>query len=219
MERKLERILAAFQRTYRPLHLAGQRQKNEYRKHFMPVAGNQAGGEFDPSCVARLLWDVGFGPRDTFVDVGSGLGKHVVMAVALARAGRAWGVELSPARAAEAQRAADQLCSDGVISQAERGRVALLQGSCAEALPDEALLASHFLLALKVPPSRGPTEVERFVDRLAARPARAQARVLWSIGRKLPARKGLAYSRTFALGILSERNWKTDIAVHEYSLA
>lgn len=217
---RLNHLLAAFPRAYASKQLTGAQHGSEYRQHFLPVSGNRAGGEFDPVSVARLLSGAELGSNDAFVDVGSGRGKLVMVAAATTRVGAAWGVELSPSRAAEAQRAADRLCELDALNPAERAKVRLLQGSAAEALPEEALRASHFLLALKAPRVRGggPSQVEQLLEKLSTCRGHRRPRTLWSIGSKLPRRRGLMFTRTMALGVLSERSWRTDIAVHEYML-
>jgi len=218
---RLEQLLAAFPAAYQPQRMKGSQHLSEFRQHFSPLASNRTGGEFDPASVARLLCGAELGPHDTFVDVGSGRGKLVVVAAAATDVGAAWGVELSPSRAEEALRAADRLFEMGALSRAERNKVRLLQGNCADSLPEEALGASHFLLALKVPRLRGGrgTQVDALLERLRAAPSPAgRPRILWSVGRRLPTKGDLAFVRTTALDVVSERQWRTDIAVHEYQL-
>ena len=68
-------------------------------------ASSQAAEELDARGFARLVCSE---PMTGFVDVGSGLGKLVLVAAALSGA-PCWGVELSPLRAAEAKRGLQQM--------------------------------------------------------------------------------------------------------------
>lgn len=224
VEAKLQKLLDAFPRAYQPPHMTGRQRQREFQRHFSPIAGKWTGGEFDPWSVAKLLCAADLGPQHAFVDVGSGLGKLVVVAAACTAVHTSWGVELSPSRAAEAERAADQLLDLGVLSAADRSRMRLLQGNCADALPEEALRSTHFLFALRVgAETRGGrgehTEAERLLARLLEqRSTKGTPRLLWSCGRRFPKRRGLTFRRSLPLRVVSERQWKTEIAVHEYSM-
>lgn len=76
--------------------------------------GSSVYGELMPTATLRLLAQLELRPRDHFVDLGSGLGKVVLLAAMTTAVGRALGVELSPARVAVAER---------VLSRARRERI------------------------------------------------------------------------------------------------
>eukprot|EP00419_Tripos_fusus_P065267 CAMPEP_0172920290 /NCGR_PEP_ID=MMETSP1075-20121228/203789_1 /TAXON_ID=2916 /ORGANISM="Ceratium fusus, Strain PA161109" /LENGTH=269 /DNA_ID=CAMNT_0013780285 /DNA_START=162 /DNA_END=967 /DNA_ORIENTATION=- len=197
---RIERLMTSFPHAYgHPQDTPSIEHANDYRQHFAPFKSNRSGGEFCLKSVARLFCSVDLGKDDTFVDVGSGLGKLVVLAVATTSVEAAWGIELSPLRAKKALHAAEKLLELGALSQNEHTRMQLLRGCCAEALPPSALAASHLLLALKVPrPRRNQSSpVDDLLLRLRSLPpASGRMRTLWSVGRKLPLVDGLVHVRT-----------------------
>ena len=65
--------------------------------------GSATYGELMPTATIRLLEQLELGDRDLFVDLGSGLGKVVMLAAMTTGVGRALGVELSPTRVALAE--------------------------------------------------------------------------------------------------------------------
>mmetsp|Transcript_35077 Transcript_35077/g.109193 ORF Transcript_35077/g.109193 Transcript_35077/m.109193 type:complete len:342 (-) Transcript_35077:11-1036(-) len=217
--RRLEDLTAAFQSTYLPPSVTRQELSEENARYFRRACSNQAWEEVDQTSVAELLQAARLCNEHSFVDVGSGLGKLVVIAAAVTEVRTAWGVELSPSRAAEAVRAADSLSQDGHITESERARVRLVQGNCVD-LPDEALAATHFLFAIrhvgKLP--RGARQVtEVLLDALARRPlAGGEPRVIWSVGKRLAPREGLVHTRSSWVG--AEWAEGRGVLTHEYAL-
>ncbi len=81
---------------------------------------NPTYGEVMPTATLHLLEWLDLGPRDVFYDLGSGLGKVVLMAGLVTRARRCVGIELATSRVEEARRA---------IAIAERRRL-ISRGRC-----------------------------------------------------------------------------------------
>eukprot|EP00435_Cladocopium_sp_Y103_P023815 s824_g5.t2 len=177
-------LIGDFDRLYPTVALKQHEMRAEYQAHFRPHASSQAWEEMDPMSFAQLLSAEEL-PIEGFVDVGSGLGKLVVMASSITTA-PCWGVELSPARAAAAAEGLKRL--QGAQGR-RKGEVRLVQGNCLRDLPREVLeRASHFLLTMrrvgKLP--AGTRQVaERFLDLLAATPG--PTRIVWSVRHKRAA--------------------------------
>ena len=101
-------------------------------------------GELDPKGVAQLLSEAQLGPKHRFVDVGSGLGKLLVVAAALRPGLLCYGLEISPWRHRKALQGLQRLKELGE----EVSRVKLLQGDCGE-VPKEVLEATHLILTMR----------------------------------------------------------------------
>lgn len=203
-------LMGDFDRLYPTVALKQHEMRAEYQAHFRPQASSQAWEEMDPMSFAQLF--SAELPIKGFVDVGSGLGKLVVMASSMTRV-PCWGVELSPTRAAAAAEGLKRL------AEGRRGDVRLVQGNCLRDLPREALeRASHFLLTMrrvgKLP--AGTRQVaERFLDLLAATPGTGP-RIVWSVGKRLEPREGLEHvSASFLRAQWSDAE---DVLVHRYTL-
>ncbi|WP_181233395.1 hypothetical protein [Enhygromyxa salina] len=106
---------AELRRLYRGLRLDGFEIPTGDRRAVERSAGSPIYGELRPTATIRLLARLGLGRRDQFVDLGSGLGKVVLLAAMTTPVGRALGVELSATRVDVAAR---------VLAQAQRERVA-----------------------------------------------------------------------------------------------
>lgn len=135
-------LIREFDRLYPRVALKQHEMRAEYQAHFRPQASSQAWEEMDPMSFAQLFSAEEL-PIEGFVDVGSGLGKLVVMASSIATV-PCWGVELSPIRAAAAAEGLKRLAHSW-----RKGEVRLVQGNCLRDLPREALEASHFLLTMR----------------------------------------------------------------------
>lgn len=77
-------------------------------------------GEIMPAATVQLVEALKLGPRDTFVDLGSGVGKVVVAAAMASKVGRAIGVELALDRHRQAVQVVDaaeakELLRPGVV--------------------------------------------------------------------------------------------------------
>lgn len=217
---RLNDLLAAFQRVFQEPKLARWQLDHENKRLFKPTCSNQAWEEIDQTCVAELLHAAGLGHLHSFVDVGSGLGKLVLVAATVIEVGAAWGVELSPSRAQEAVRAADRLLTEGHLTAAERSRVRLVQGNCVDGLPAEALAATHVLFGIRRMgklPAGARHVAEVFVDKLSQSPLLSgEPRVIWSVGKRLLPRAGLVHTRASWVG--AEWVEGRDLLVHEYAL-
>lgn len=203
-------LIREFDRLYPRVALKQHEMRAEYQAHFRPQASSQAWEEMDPLSFVQLFSAEEL-PIEGFVDVGSGLGKLVVMASSIATV-PCWGVELSPIRAAAAAEGLKRLAHSW-----RKGEVRLVQGNCLRDLPREALEASHFLLTMrrvgKLP--AGTRQVaERFLDLLAATPG--PTRTVWSVGKRLEPRAGLEHvSASFLRAQWSDAE---DVLVHRYTL-
>ena len=82
--------------------------KTEYEEVFKAGQDNPAYGESDLTAVVALLLEEGLGPTNTFLDVGSGLGK-IAIAAAWHTPARCVGIELSPLRVSVGARALARL--------------------------------------------------------------------------------------------------------------
>lgn len=191
---RLERLQAALPLSHGAWDEPWEVRKAEYGSLFWPRDCSPAYGELDREGIGRLLCAASLGPEDSFVDVGSGLGKLVIVAAVLTSVRTAWGVELSPSRHQKAVRGVDRLCEAGAMDSAECGRVRLVQGDCADSLPEELLGASHFLLTMK----RSHKSMRHLRDALRDRPlATHRPRVIWSVAHNLPHCRGLRYRQRF----------------------
>lgn len=72
----------------------------EEKQCISDAEGIKAYGEILPAASLALLEAADLGPRDVFVDLGSGTGKVVILAALCTAVGRAVGIELSETRAA-----------------------------------------------------------------------------------------------------------------------
>ncbi|CAE7772574.1 unnamed protein product [Symbiodinium sp. CCMP2592] len=210
-------LLGHFEEAYAAPDFSPQQLKEEYNTHFRPQAASQAWEELSPRGFARLLADERLTSSSAVMDVGSGLGKLVAVAAATTPVSAAWGIELSPRRAEAAVEARRKLEARGALSSVEVERMRLLQGNCLEDLSEEALSASHFVLTMrrvgKLP--AGTRQVaERFLDLLARR---GDAKVVWSVGKRLEPRPGLEYVHSCMLD--AEWTDQEDVLIHRYSLA
>jgi len=200
---KLQKILATFKDIYDPVKMTSAQMEEEMRKYFVPADSSPSSGEVNQADVVRLLVQAGIGARHTFVDVGSGVGKLVLAAVASTKVGHAWGVELSPFRTMVAKQAADQLRDLGVLSGHEHSRTHFIQGSCGEELPHDLLNATHFMLTIRPVSGRsmameGP--INQFLKSLSrGHLASGQPRILWSVNKELPKLQGMKLTRVIEL--------------------
>ncbi|CAJ1460569.1 unnamed protein product [Effrenium voratum] len=217
LQHRVDALVKCFE-VYQTPQLTPQQMHEEYCSHFRPEAASAAWEELEPRALARLLAEeLRQEAVEGFVDVGSGLGKLVVLAAAITPA-TCWGIELSPVRAAEARRAWAQLQSEADAALPWTRRVRLLQGSCLKDLPAEALEASHFLFTMrrvgKLP--RGTRQVsERFLDLLQQ--CAAKERVLLSVGKRLEPRDGLEH--VDACFLRAEWSDEEDVLIHRYILS
>ncbi|CAE7892681.1 unnamed protein product [Symbiodinium microadriaticum] len=217
VDQRVSDLLGHFEEAYAAPDFSTQQLKEEYNTYFRPQAASQAWEELSPRGFARLLADERLTSSSAVVDVGSGLGKLVAVAAATTPVSAAWGIELSPRRAEAAAEAKRKLEARGALSGVEVARMRLLQGNCLEDLSEEALSASHFLLTMrrvgKLP--AGTRQVaERFLDLLARR---GDAKVVWSVGKRLEQRPGLDYVHSCMLD--AEWTDQEDVLIHRYSLA
>eukprot|EP00929_Paragymnodinium_shiwhaense_P039067 TRINITY_DN20553_c0_g2_i2.p1 TRINITY_DN20553_c0_g2~~TRINITY_DN20553_c0_g2_i2.p1 ORF type:complete len:267 (-),score=32.14 TRINITY_DN20553_c0_g2_i2:570-1370(-) len=90
-EARLEELLAAFQTAYGSFRMTGEEREEEFRRYFQPAQSNPSYGEVDQHGVARILCGAELSAENGFVDVGSGLGKLVVLSSRLTDVGTAWG--------------------------------------------------------------------------------------------------------------------------------
>lgn len=141
--------------------------------------GSATYGELMPTATLRMLAALELGPKDVFVDLGSGVGKVVMLAAMATSAGRAIGIELSRHRVACARRA---------LAAAERtdaiapGRVAFRRADMLRARLDDATVVYTCSTAFD----------PEFLDRVAARVAR------------LPKLRWFVSLRAISAGILTE---------------
>ncbi|WP_165703970.1 hypothetical protein [Enhygromyxa salina] len=106
---------AELRRLYRGLRLEGFEIPTSDKHRVERSSGSSTYGELRPTATIRLLAQLGLSRRDQFVDLGSGLGKVVLLAAMTTPVGRALGVELSATRVAVAAR---------VLATAQREHVA-----------------------------------------------------------------------------------------------
>eukprot|EP00933_Yihiella_yeosuensis_P042588 TRINITY_DN37210_c0_g1_i1.p1 TRINITY_DN37210_c0_g1~~TRINITY_DN37210_c0_g1_i1.p1 ORF type:complete len:338 (+),score=43.59 TRINITY_DN37210_c0_g1_i1:94-1107(+) len=234
---RLKRLLCGFSEIYEQRYESRELKVNEseYLEIFRPRGCSPTYGELDQTCVARLLEVGGLTAEDTFVDIGSGLGKLVVVAAALSDAKACYGVELSPARHRMALEALERLQQEGLLTSSERGRIKLFCGDCGSCeeegyssadASDEVLQCSHFLLTMK----KSTSSTKRLLASLTK--SRSEVpRILWSVAHNLPLRAGMDYTRRFKLpagfelpaqqgpNFRGQRKLTDSFVVHEYTLA
>jgi len=200
---KMQVLLDKCKEVYEPIKMSTAEMEQEMKRYFVPADSSPSAGEVNQLDVARLLVEAGLGPRDSFVDVGSGVGKLVLTAVASTKVGSAWGLELSPFRTEAAKQAVDQLRNLGVLHAQEHARAHFIQGSCGDELPDAVLHATHFMLTIRPVSGRSMSEegpVNQFLHVLArSRRERQKPCVLWSVNKQLPLSKGMRHVRTVEL--------------------
>jgi len=193
---RLYSLVDAFPDAYGAWDEPWELRSSEYRRHFQPARCSPTYGELDQMGIGQLLHSASLGPDDTFVDVGSGLGKLVVLAAALTAVGAAWGIELSPSRHKKALRGADQLRKLGVLEEEERKRLHFARGNCGQGLRGEALDATHLILTLR----NGHGAVQKLVAKLQAQPlVRGHSRTIWSVAHWLPQCPGLTCLRRYEI--------------------
>lgn len=84
--------------------------------------GSPTYGEIMPTASLRMLEYLELGAQDVFYDLGSGVGKVVMMAALATSVGRSVGVELSRSRTAKGRRVLERAESRGLL---DPGRVEL----------------------------------------------------------------------------------------------
>ncbi|CAE8625592.1 unnamed protein product [Polarella glacialis] len=197
---RLQELLAAFPAAYGEFVESSETRKEEYETLFYPRFSSPYYGELDQESIARLLELGGISEQDTIVDVGSGLGKLVVVAAALTSARLVVGVELSPSRHQQGLRGLEKLSEAGALSAEECARVRLLCDDCsaeAQETPREILSASHLLLTMK----RSMKSAKRMLGALKASGPLpdGRPRVIWSVGHHIPMRSGMNLTRRLKL--------------------
>mmetsp|Transcript_32844 Transcript_32844/g.49545 ORF Transcript_32844/g.49545 Transcript_32844/m.49545 type:complete len:267 (-) Transcript_32844:1399-2199(-) len=201
----------------------------EYKRVFEPRGSNPTYGELDRTFAAKLLCNANLGPDDVFVDVGSGLGKLSILAVALTNVGAAHGLELSTSRSRSAKEGADVLFKMGKLTSDERERLHYWQGDCSTAasLPDDVWQSATAVLIT----SKGIPAAQGFLQQLVScarnnNENNQKVCTVWSVALALPQRAGLRLEHTLHVnGFVrgdsqnSKENWRTkDFKVYEYSL-
>jgi SAM-dependent methyltransferase len=106
---------ALLRRLYRGCHDVGFEIPASDERIVARSHGSSTYGELMPTATIRMLAQLGLGRRDQFVDLGSGLGKVVLLAAMTTPVGRALGVELAATRVSVAAR---------VLAQAQHERLA-----------------------------------------------------------------------------------------------
>jgi SAM-dependent methyltransferase len=89
---------AALRRLYRGLEFDGFEIPPGDQREVARSQGSSIYGELMPTATMQLLARLGLTRSDQFVDLGSGLGKVVLLAAMTTRVGQARGVELSATR-------------------------------------------------------------------------------------------------------------------------
>lgn len=191
---KLSALQEALTRVAGPWAEPWEVRNTEFQEIFFPRDCAPTYGELDQGYIARLLLQARLGPQDAIVDVGSGLGKLVIVAATMTDVGTAWGLELSPSRHKRSVELADELLAAGAISASTRHRIRLVQGDCGVDMPEELLGASHFLLTMK----RSHRSVKALRNSLRASPSLSgRPRIIWSVAHNVPLCRGLTYQRCF----------------------
>lgn len=193
---RLFSVLDAFPDAYGAWDESLDLRKFELRTKFQPSRCSPDYGELNQMGISQLLHSANLGPEDAFVDVGSGLGKLVVVAAALTSAGVACGIELSPSRHKKAVRGAKRLFKMGVLDKEEFKRVRLSQGDCTSELPDGIRSATHLILTMR----SGWKAAQKLIDMLRGWPLEGgRHRTIWSVGHWLPHCADMTYQKRYEI--------------------
>ncbi|MGH1340846.1 MAG: hypothetical protein ACRBN8_04810 [Nannocystales bacterium] len=107
-------VTATLRRLYRDVdgYEIGARQERRIER----ARGSATYGEIMPSASVKLIDALELGPADTFVDLGSGVGKLVMTAALRSKVGRAIGVELGRDRHRDAVSVVREAEAEGVLT-------------------------------------------------------------------------------------------------------
>ena len=138
-------------------------------------------GELEPMGVAQLLQEAGVGHGHRFVDVGSGLGKLVVVAASLRPGLDCYGLEISPYRHGRALEGLERLVHSRGLSEEAAQRVHLLLGDCGE-VPKAVVEATHLILTMRRRGGKGSRATTQ--EHASGEPALQGAGCLWPIAQR-----------------------------------
>ena len=110
----MRHVTATLRRLYRDVdgYEIGAREERRIER----ARGSATYGEIMPAASVKLIDALKLGPADTFVDLGSGVGKLVVTAAIRSKVGRAIGVELGRDRHRDAVCVVRMAEAEGVLT-------------------------------------------------------------------------------------------------------